>query len=141
MTANDWRELLPHRGAMCLLEAILAWDDATLRARAVSHRDPRNPLRSDDRLRALHACEYAAQAMAVHGGLLARRAGRRAPPGVLAALRDVRLHVARLDDLPGALEVEVRQLLAEASGWLYAFRVVHAETLLAEGRATILMVS
>ena len=58
----------------------------------------------NDRLRAVHLCEYGAQAMAVHGGLLARAAGGRAKPGLLVALRAVELHVARIDDLPGVLQ-------------------------------------
>ena len=65
--------LVPHQGAMCLWDEVLAWDDTTVRLRAGNHRDPAHPLRgADGRLRALHLCEYGAQAMAVHGGLRAR---------------------------------------------------------------------
>ena len=100
--------LIPHAGAMCLRDEIIAWDERAIVLRAHDHRDPAHPLRSDGRLRALHLCEYGAQAMAVHGGLLARRAGGRAPPGMLVALRGVELYVARIDDLAGAARMRSR---------------------------------
>jgi hypothetical protein len=76
--------------------------------------------------------------MAVHGGLRARAAGGVAKPGLLVALRGIQLHVARIDDLPGALECGARVLIDSDAGWQYAFRVSHAGMLLAEGRAAVL---
>jgi predicted hotdog family 3-hydroxylacyl-ACP dehydratase len=137
MMPNDWRDWLPHRGAMSLLDELVAWDETRLTARAISHRDRHNPLRDDDGLRALAACEYAAQAMALHGGLLAHRAGGVPPTGLLAALREVRLFMAWLDDLPGPLEIAVCREFSEAKGWLYTFVVSHAGAPVASGRAAI----
>ena len=131
--------LVPHKHAMCLWDEVLDWDAQRIRVRAHNHRDAAHPLRSDARLRALHLCEYGAQAMAVHGGLLAREAGGAARPGMLVALRDVRLHVARIDDLPGALEGEAELLAAGDASQQYAFRIVHAGELLAEGRAMVVL--
>src|SRR6202040_2886495 len=93
------RTLIPHTGLMCLLDSVLKWDDQSIVCTTETHRDPTNPLRRDGRLSALHAFEYGAQAVAVHGGLRARSAGVTAPPGYLAALRDARLQVTRLDDV------------------------------------------
>jgi len=135
---TDWQDLIPHRGAMCLLENVLYWDDARIHLDASSHRDPTNPLRSDGKLRCVHLCEYGAQAMAVHGGLLARREGGCAAPGFLVSLRAVKLHVARVDDIHGPLDVYAEKLLADATGWQYAFRIEHAAQLLAEGRAAVM---
>ena len=131
--------LVPHQGAMCLWDAVLDWDATTIRLGADNHRDPGHPLRSGGLVRAVHLCEYGAQAMAVHGGLLARAQGRAAQPGVLVALRGVALHVARIDDLPGALACTAEQLTAGDTGWQYAFRITHADHLLAEGRAAVLL--
>ena len=61
--------LIPHAGAMCLLDAVLAWDATTIACVASSHRSPANPLAGERRLDAVCGVEYAAQAMAVHGGL------------------------------------------------------------------------
>ncbi|MEO6169333.1 MAG: phosphotransferase, partial [Lysobacter sp.] len=59
-------------------------------------------------------------------------------PGLLVALRGVALHVSRIDDLPGALEGEAELLMSGDSGWQYRFRILHAGTLLAEGRAAVM---
>lgn len=136
---DDILALIPHQGAMCLWDAVDDWSAQRIVLRSASHRDPANPLRSDGQLRALHLCEYGAQAMAVHGGLLARAGGGEAKAGMLVALRDVRLHAARIDDLPGALEGEAELLAAGEASQQYAFRIRHAGTLLAEGRATVML--
>ncbi len=133
------RDLIPHQGTMCLNERILAWDDENVRLATRTHAAPDNPLRAHGRLRALHLCEYGAQAMAVHGGLLARAAGRRAPPGLLVALRDVRLSIDYLERLDDEIEIEARRLLASADSWQYSFRALHAGQVLAEGRAAVIL--
>lgn len=130
--------LIPHQGDMSLWDEVLDWDDTSIRLCTRRHRDPRHPLRSDGQLRALHLCEYGAQAMAVHGGLRASVAGGVARPGLLVALRGVALHVARIDDLSGTLEGEARLLMVGDAGWQYDFRIHHDGRLLAEGRAAVM---
>lgn len=128
--------LIPHQGLMCLWQEVLEWDEDSIVARSDGHRDPAHPLRSGERLRAVHLCEYGAQLMAVHGGLVAR--GGPARPGVLVALRGVELRVARIDDLPGALEGRARKLIAGDDGWQYQFEIFHAGRPLASGRAAVI---
>ena len=122
---------------MCLLDSVLAWDDQSILCVSNTHRDPANPLRRDGQLSALHAFEYAAQAVAVHGGLRARAAGKTAPLGFLAALRDARLHLPRLDDIAALLEVRTRCLFGDNVNCVYEFRVSAVDALVAEGRVTI----
>ena len=62
-----------------------------------------------------------------------------AAPGMLVALRGVELHVARIDDLPGPIECEARLLVAGEASQQYAFRITHADALLAEGRAAVML--
>jgi len=131
--------LIPHAGEMSLWDEVLDWNAAGLRLRAHRHRDPDHPLRSHGRLRALHLCEYGAQAMAVHGGLRAQAAGGIARPGLLVALRGVELHVARIYNLPGALECEAAVLIESDDSQQYVFRITHADVLLAEGRAAVML--
>lgn len=130
--------LIPHQGAMCLWDEVVAWNADSIRLRTQSHRDPAHPLRARDRLRAVHLCEYGAQAMAVHGGLIAREAGGAAKPGLLVALRGIELPVARIDDLPGALECEAQALARGEGSQQYAFRIFHAGEIVAEGRAAVM---
>ena len=75
LAAIDIATLVPHQGAMCLWQRVVAVDATTVTVATASHRGLDNPLRSDGRLRGLHLCEYGAQAMAVHGGLLAQMSG------------------------------------------------------------------
>ena len=131
--------LIPHQGAMCLWDSVIAWDAQRIRLCAGNHRDDAHPLRSDGQLRAVHLCEYGAQAMAVHGGLRAREAGGSSKPGVLVALRGVTLHASRIDDLPGELECEAQVLVESDHSQQYEFRITHAGGLLAEGRAAVIL--
>jgi predicted hotdog family 3-hydroxylacyl-ACP dehydratase len=135
----DIATLVPHQGAMCLWQEVVEHDSQHVRLRTASHRDLANPLRSDGRLRALHLCEYGAQAMAVHGGLLGRESGAPVRRGMLVALRGVELHIARIDDLPGEIEGEATLLANGADSQQYAFRILHAGRLLAEGRAAVML--
>ena len=129
---------IPHQGSMCLLDAVLEWSAATISCRAISHRDPANPLRADGRLGAANGIEYAAQAMAIHGALLA---GDNGPPrqGYLTSVRGVTLHVTRLDDLPEALTVQAERLSGDAQNILYQFSLSHAGRCLLEGRAAVVL--
>lgn len=135
---SEWAALIPHQGAMCLLDEVVAWDAKHLHARSASHQRADNPLRAGGVLHAVNLCEYGAQAMAVHGALCARDAGGAARPGYLVALRDVRLQVARIDELTGRLQVHVECLLALADSLQYAFRVERQGVLLASGRAAVM---
>jgi len=135
--------LVPHRGAMCLLARMVAWDEDRIECVATGHRDPGHPLRSRTGLMAGTAIEYAAQAAALHGGLLARAAGATPSPGYLASAREVRLGRWRLDDLPAA-EVDELRVVAErqagdAGRLLYGFRVEHAGREIASGRLAVVL--
>jgi len=128
--------LIPHQGSMCLLERIIAWDERSVVLETDSHRSPSNPLRVADQLRAVHLCEYGAQAMAVHGAL---RAGSAAADGMLVSLRSVEFTRDWIHDLPASLRIEAVCLHQEASSLQYSFRVTHRGELLAEGRAAVLL--
>ncbi len=134
-----WSALIPHQGTMCLLDAVAHWDETHIHARSGSHLRSDNPLRRDGRLHALHLCEYGAQAMAVHGGLLAQAGGGRAAPGFLVSLRDVQLAREFVDDLPGTLDIHGERLLAGGQSWQYAFRIEHDGTTIASGRAAVMV--
>jgi predicted hotdog family 3-hydroxylacyl-ACP dehydratase len=137
--AKDWIEAhIPHRGAMCLLDGVLEYDARRIVCRASSHTDPANPLRVGDRLPAACGVEYGAQAMAVHGALLAAD-GAPLGPGVLASVRALTLHADRLDDVPGPLRVTAERLSGERGHVHYDFSIASATGELLRGRATVLL--
>lgn len=133
------RTLIPHSGLMCLLDEVMQWDDRSIVCIANTHRDPANPLRRGGGLSAVHAFEYGAQAAAVHGGLRARAVGTTAAPGYLAALRDGRLQVTRLDHIHLPLRIHATRLFGDRANTVYEFLILAANVLVAQGRITIIL--
>ena len=137
MPHADIAALIPHQGGMCLLEEIIEWNDTHIVLETNTHRSADNPLRVDGKLRAVHLCEYGAQAMAVHGALKA--APERAPPGMLVALRSVTFARDYIHDLAGALRIEAVCLQAGDSSQQYSFKISHDGESIAEGRAAVVL--
>jgi predicted hotdog family 3-hydroxylacyl-ACP dehydratase len=132
-------ERLPHAGRMCLLDRLVSWTPEAIHCMAADHRDPDHPLRTASGLLAPCAIEYAAQAMALHGALCA---GADASParGLLASVRGVRFAGARLDAVPGPLQIRAERLAADARQFQYRFVVADAAgAVFAEGRATVIL--
>jgi predicted hotdog family 3-hydroxylacyl-ACP dehydratase len=129
---------IPHQGSMCLLDRIDSWDPHHIHCTAISHRAQDNPLRAHGRLGAACGIEYAAQAMAAHGALLAA-ADRPPRAGYLTSVRSVDLLVSRLDDIDADLAVEAERLSGDDNTILYGFRVSAAGRMLLSGRATVVL--
>lgn len=130
--------LLPHAGAMCLLDGVVRWDQASIRCVSGRHRAADNPLRRPDGLAAICGIEFAAQAMAVHGRLAAEvDAAPRA--GYLASLRDVVCSEARLDLLEGELVIDAERLMGDERQAIYRFAVGCAGRDIVSGRAAVLL--
>ena len=130
---------IPHQGSMCLLDCVEAWDEQRIQCRAISHRAADNPLRADGRLGAACGIEYAAQAMAVHGALLAPPDSSRARVGYLVSVRGTQLYVPRLDDIGADLRVEATCITRGENNILYQFSVIAAGRLLLDGRAAVVL--
>lgn len=130
---NEMRGLIPHAGSMCLLDRVVAHTEHDIECTARSHLAPDHPLWLNGQISSLHLIEYAAQAVAAHGSLRAGGVQR----GMLAALREIRLHVDRIDTLETELIVHATRRMAQATGALYDFRVSASSRLLCEGRIAI----
>jgi predicted hotdog family 3-hydroxylacyl-ACP dehydratase len=132
-------KMIPHSGSMCLLDGVLRWDAVSVLCLSKRYSDGDNPMRrSDGTLGTSCGIEIAAQAMAVHGRLLA---GSTAPPGkgYLASVRDVVLHTDRLDGSKGDLMVEATLLMGNLAGASYRFTVMRDGIELLSGRAVVLL--
>lgn len=130
---------IPHQGSMCLLDCVETWDDEKITCKAHSHRAADNPLRARSQLGAACGIEYAAQAMAVHGALLAPKDSTAARVGYLVSIRGTQLHVTRLDDIAADLVVEASCITRNENNILYQFRISAADRLLLDGRATVIV--
>jgi predicted hotdog family 3-hydroxylacyl-ACP dehydratase len=134
------RGLIPHAGAMCLLERVLEWDTRSIRCLANSHIAVDHPLRGAEGLAAVHLIEYCAQALALHRGLVAEAAGEVAPSGWLVAVRDFRLAVSRLDPLTAPLQLRARELLYFEGGTQYEVAAEAGGRELGGGRISVVKV-
>ena len=130
---------IPHQGRMCLLDRVEAWDQQRIQCHASSHRATNNPLRAYGRLGAACGIEYAAQAMAVHGALLAPPESTSARVGYLVSVRGTQFHVPRLDDIAADLLVEATCVSHSENNIIYQFSVSAAGRLLLEGRAAVVL--
>jgi predicted hotdog family 3-hydroxylacyl-ACP dehydratase len=131
---------IPHANSMCLLDSVAYWNAETIICNTQSHRDSTNPLREDGRLGVACGVEYAAQAMAIHGALLAGLSDDSRPrAGFLASMRDVQLHVSRLDDVADALTIEATRLTGDGQSILYSFNVRSGEQPMLSGRAAVVL--
>jgi len=137
---------IPHRGRMCLLDEVIAWSAERVSCRSSTHREADNPLRAYGRLGIACGIEYAAQAMAVHGALVAPASSSTAEgspiagspaAGFLAAVRGVRFHSLRLDDVQGDLICDAVRMAGDATTALYEFELRSDAALLLSGRATV----
>lgn len=129
-------KLVPHAGDMCLIERVDHWDATTLLCRAHTGEPAVHPLGVDDGLPATALAEYGAQAMAVHGALLA---GDDAPPraGLLVALRGLELAVDRLT-APSELTIRAHRAGGDDHGASYDFDIHSEGRRLARGTATVM---
>jgi predicted hotdog family 3-hydroxylacyl-ACP dehydratase len=139
MSKTDLCRLIPHQGAMCLLDAVEQWDETSIICKTASHRDAANPLRRGNQLEAICGLEYAAQAMAVHVGLLEQDRKQKIVVGYLGAVKDLMLRARRLDDVKEDLTVQATRLVGQRSSFIYTFRVSAGRQELLDGRASIFL--
>ena len=130
---------VPHQGTMCLLDGVLDWNASSVRCVSHAHRSVDNPLRARGRLAAVCGIEFAAQAMAVHGELIAPALHVERRIGYLAAIRSAELYVARLDDIADELIVIADRQGGDTATVLYAFSLSAGDRRLLAGRATVVI--
>jgi predicted hotdog family 3-hydroxylacyl-ACP dehydratase len=123
---------------MCLLDSVEQWSDDDITCRASSHRRADNPLRAGGRLGIANGIEFAAQAMAVHGALLA---ADDAPPtvGFLTSVRDVQWQRSRLDDIGSDLVIHAQRISGNPGGLLYQFDLRADDAVVLSGRASVMI--
>lgn len=132
---HEIERLLPHRGAMVMLDRVVFTDAASIQCVTRAHREPANPLARNGRLSCLAAIEFGAQAMALHAALRAGDGWQ--IDGRLALIRNMKIHRDRLDDREGWLAVDATLDAASGSLRRYRFRVAADAVPLVEGEATV----
>ncbi len=136
---RDWIQAhIPHQGTMCLLHAVTHWDHAEIYCCAHSHQAPDNPLRTAHGLPISAGIEYAAQAMAVHGALLAP-IDHTPEIGYLTSVRNVQWWTPRLDTAGHAISIQATRISGNEVGLLYDFNISCQDRVLLRGRAGVMI--
>jgi predicted hotdog family 3-hydroxylacyl-ACP dehydratase len=135
---SEIEKMIPHSGNMCLLDKVVDWDNTKIHCVSTTHLNNDNPLRSDDTLSSLCGIEYAAQAMAVHGGLTAIT-GKRPKAGYLASVRDINCMQSRLDNLTNDMHIHAEQIMGDDMRVIYQFKLLVGDVEILNGRATVVL--
>ena len=133
---NRIEDLVPHAGAMVLIEEVESWDETRIVCSTRSHRRPDNPLLTPKGLPAAAGVELGAQVMAIHGALLQ---GGKPRDGLLVLVTDLHLGVRRLDDLEGTLRIRAELLRGHGRGCLYSLAIEAGGTEIMTGRITAML--
>jgi len=134
-------ELIPHSGKMCLIDSVDKWDSESIICTTKTHQNSDNPLLFNGILPISALIEYGAQAMAIHGAIIARESGEKMQEGYLAALKDViffnNLEINKISSL---LVIEATRKLASQGNMIYEFLVTSEGSDLISGRATVVAI-
>ncbi|MGI9492994.1 MAG: hypothetical protein ACR2QF_11410 [Geminicoccaceae bacterium] len=139
LTREQLEPLVPHAEAMLMIDGVTAYDDQRLCCVSLRHQAADNPLRRDGRLSAHHGIEFAAQAAAVHGGLIDQ--DNRAPLRALAAVRKASFSRPWLDDLADRLEINADLIMVDRQAAVYQASLSHQGEIIASMRLTLMTIA
>ncbi|MEM9683576.1 MAG: hydroxymyristoyl-ACP dehydratase [Pseudomonadota bacterium] len=128
--------LIPHTGAMVLIDRVIAMDERSIDCVTSSHRRDDNPLCVRGRLPAVCGAEYGAQAAAIHGPALA---GARQRSGQLVLLRDISWRIPDLSVIERPLTVRAERLHSDASSIAYRFRITSEDDEIVTGECGVIL--
>lgn len=139
MTAIE--TLLPHAGRMRLIDRVVSYDEQSIVCETNSHRAPDHPLAEAGVLSIICGLEYGAQAMAIHGALLADSGspGARRRHGFLVAASDLQWSVARLDQCEAPLLIKAVSEFRSDNQVSYRFEISASSVAVFGGRASVLL--
>ena len=134
-------QLVPHSGAMCLIDGVVSWDENSIECTSFSHQLPDNPLRNQEGLPVVSAIEFGAQGMAVHGGLLAKDHKLSSATAYLASVKDVQIvSDAPLDSYPDELTIRAEMIFSDQGNQVYDFAVSSNGKQIMSGQAMVIKV-
>ncbi|CAC9600291.1 3-hydroxydecanoyl-[ACP] dehydratase (EC 4.2.1.59) [uncultured Gammaproteobacteria bacterium] len=133
--------LIPHSGKMCLLDTVKQWNSESIICTTQTHQKNDNPLRNNGSLPVSALIEYGAQAMAVHGALIAKDLSEKMQEGYLAALKEVNFYQNfDINNITSPLMVKATRKFASQGNMIYEFSVASEDNELISGRATVVAI-
>ncbi|RUA07165.1 MAG: hypothetical protein DSY43_00410 [Gammaproteobacteria bacterium] len=141
LSSDEICQLIPHAGAMCLIDSVEKWDKDSILCTTQTHQNQDNPLLSNGILHTSALIEYGAQAMAVHGALIAKESKEKMQKGYLAALRGIDFYQnAKINSVTSPLVIEATRRLASHGNMIYDFLITSEGEDLISGRATVVAI-
>ena len=133
--------LLPHAGRMRLIDRVVSYDEQIIVCESDSHRVPDHPLAEAGVLSIICGLEYGAQAMAIHGALLASGGSQAVHTrhGYLVAASDLRWTVERLDQCTTPLVITAISEFRSGNQVAYRFEISASGMSVLDGRASVLL--
>jgi predicted hotdog family 3-hydroxylacyl-ACP dehydratase len=139
----DLAQLLPHSGRMVMIDRVSHWDPDSIVCTSTRHLDPTNPLRGRRGLAAVCGLEFGAQAMAIHGSLVAARSAVHsagAPRfGMIIAANQLAWSSPLLDDAGDQLTIRAWRLFGSDNQIVYGFALDGRVAGLVTGRASVIL--
>lgn len=132
-------QLLPHAGRMRLIDRIVSYDDHKIVCESDTHQAADHPLAEAGVLSIVCGLEYGAQAMAIHGALLAASKPGGARHGYLVAASDLRWTIERLDRCATPLVIEAASEFRSENQVAYRFELRAGGDTVLSGRASVLL--
>jgi len=133
----ELEQMIPHGQQMCLLDAVVEWNQQNIICTTSSHRYADNPLITDSRLGGMTLVEYGAQAAAIHVALIQQ--GDAAPQSAyLGAIKELTLNADFIEQIEGPLRVEADCILSSIGGAIYSIQVMSADQPLITARISLL---
>lgn len=120
--SDQIKALLPHGDAMSLLDQVESWDDLSIRCVTKSHLRQDNPIVTQEHRHSSLLIEYAAQAAAIHAGLLNSDLGE-CRPAYVGAVKNIEIIESLIPNKDSALVVQAKAELLNSNGAIYGFIV------------------
>ncbi len=114
--------LLPHGAGMSMLDEVLSWDETSLHCRTESHLRTGNPMLADGATRSILLVEFAAQAAAVHAGLLQSKLGE-ARPAYVGAMKNIEMPQHAVPHGGEPLDITIAAEFVSPDGAIYHFAI------------------
>lgn len=133
LSRAEIERLLPQKEAMCLIDGVTSWDEASILCTADAGRAS-HPLKGERGVSAVHSVEYGAQAAALH--CLLQRRSEPAQSGLLLQIHEARFFVPRLDSLPQPLRVQANCTHSTSEAARYAYQIEAGGVIASTGELT-----
>ncbi|MBA5249034.1 MAG: 3-hydroxylacyl-ACP dehydratase [Gammaproteobacteria bacterium] len=133
-------ELIPHSGKMCLIDTVEKWDAESITCTTQTHQNHDNPLLANGILPVFALIEYGAQAMAIHGAIIAKESEEEMQAGYLASLKDVNFLNTEINNITSPLTIKATRKFASQGNMIYKFLISSEGNNLISGQATVIAI-